>query len=410
MNKVYIAGTGMTPFTRHLDRSYASLTQEAVQMALRDAGAVNSDIDMAIYGSVAQAVMANEIVVPGEFALRGMGFTGIPVFNVENACASSSTALNIATTYVATGQAEVVLVIGTDKMYAEDRAKRMAMFTQPLDMQEAAKYLAAYGSEFVEAPAPANPDEQRSVLMEFYSAQARLHMKRFGTTREQLAAIAAKNHMHSVHNPVAQYRTPMTVDEVLAAKEVAWPLTVPMCAPISDGAAAAIVCSEAALKRFAGAHPVRVLASVLRSGSDRKAYDYEKHVTRLAAARAYDMAGIGPDDVSVAEVHDASAFGELGEIEALGLCPIGEGGAFSAAGATAIGGKVPVNPSGGLECRGHPLGATGLAQIHELADQLRGRAGLRQVQGARIAVAQNGGGFIGVEEAVACITVLGQVR
>ena len=409
MKNVYIAGTGMTPFNRFLDRSYASLTQEAVQMAMRDAGAERTDFDMAIYGSVAQAVMVNEIVVPGQFALRGMGITGIPVFNVENACASSSTALNIATTYVATGQADVVLVVGTDKMYAEDRAKRMAMFTQPLDMEEAAKYMAAYTSELLESPAPADPDEQRSVLMEFYSAQARLHMKRFGTTREQLAAIAAKNHMHSVHNPVAQYRTPMTVAEVLAAKEVTWPLTVPMCAPISDGSAAAIVCSEDALKRFPGAQPVRVLASVLRSGSDRKAYDYEKHVTRVAATRAYEVAGVGPDDVSVAEVHDASAFGELGEIEALGLCPIGEGGPFSAAGNTTVGGRVPVNPSGGLECRGHPLGATGLAQIHELADQLRGRAGARQVQGARIAVAQNGGGFIGVEEAVACVTVLGRV-
>lgn len=409
MRNVYVAGVGMTPFNRHLDKTYAQLTSATVREAMADAGCEVAHVDMAIYANVAQASMVNEQVVPGEFALRGLGFTGLPVFNVENACASSSTALSIASTYIATGQADVVLAVGTDKMYVEDRARRMAMFSQPLDLEEARKYLEAYQGELIEAPPAQNPGEQRSVLMDFYSAQAKLHMKRFGTTREQLAAIAAKNHMHSVHNPLAQYREPMTLEQVLAAKEVAWPLTVPMCAPISDGSAAAILCSDEGLRRLREAVPVQVLASVIRTGTDRKAYDYEKHVTRVTSQRAYEIAGVGPAELSVVEVHDASAFGELGEIEALGLCPIGEGGPFSASGATALGGKVPVNTSGGLECRGHPLGATGLAQIHELVTQLRGRAGARQVQGARIGLAQNGGGFIGVEEAVDCITILGRV-
>ncbi len=409
MRDVYIAGTGMTPFNRHMDKTYAQLTAMSVTAAMSDAGCRVPDVDLAIYASVAQDSVANEMVVPGEFALRALGFSGLPVFNVENACASSTTALHIAATYIATGQADVVLVAGTEKLYLEDRARRMAIFNQPLDVEEARKYLQTYKSEFAEAPPPQNPNEPRSVLMDFYCAQALLHMKRFGTTREQLAAVAAKNHMHSVHNPLAQYRLPMTVEEVLNAKEVAWPLTVPMCAPISDGSASAVLCSKEALNRFSNAAPVKVLAWVLKSGSDRKAYDYEKHVTRKTAARAYEIAGIGPQDVSVMEVHDASAFGEVGEIEALGLCPIGEGGRFSAEGHTSIGGRIPVNPSGGLECRGHPLGATGLAQIHELTMQLRERAGARQVQGARIALAQNGGGFIGVEEAMSCVTILEKV-
>lgn len=409
MRDVYIAGTGMTPFNRHIDKTYAQLTAAAVTAAMSDAGCQVADVDMAIYASVAQDSVANEMVVPGEFALRAMGFGGLPVFNVENACASSTTALQIAATYIATGQADVVLVAGTDKLYVEDRARRMAIFNQPLDAEQARKYLETYKGEFLEAPPPQNPGEARSVLMDFYGAQALLHMKRFGTTREQLAAVAAKNHMHSVHNEMAQYRAPMTVEQVLNAKEVTWPLTVPMCAPISDGSAAAVLCSKEALKRLSNAAPVRVLAWALRSGTDRKAYEYEKHVTRETAARAYEMGGIGPQDISVVEVHDASAFGELGEIEALGLCPIGEGGRFSVEGHTTLGGRVPVNPSGGLECRGHPLGATGLAQIHELALQLRERAGPRQVRDARIALAQNGGGFIGVEEAMSCVTILEKI-
>lgn len=405
MRDVFIAGTGMTPFNRHLDRTYAQLTAASVTAAMSDAGCNVPQVELAIYASVAQDSVANEMVVPGEFALRRLGFTGLPVFNVENACASSTTAMHIGATYIATGQADVVLVVGTDKLYLEDRARRIAIFNQPLDVEEARKYLEMYKDEFAPAPT-SSTDEPRSVLMEFYAAQALLHMKRFGTTQEQLAAVAAKNHMHSVHNEVAQYRVPMTAQEVLQAKEVSWPLTVPMCAPISDGSAAAVLCSAQGLKRLREATPVKLLAWAMRSGSDRKAYEYEKHVTRQAAALAYEMAGLGPRDVSVVEVHDASAFGEIGEIEALGLCSIGEGGRFSAAGHTSLGGSVPVNPSGGLECRGHPLAATGLAQIHELALQLRGRAGPRQVRGARVAMAQNGGGFIGVEEAVSCVTIL----
>jgi acetyl-CoA acetyltransferase len=235
-------------------------------------------------------------------------------------------------------------------------------------------------------------------------------MKRFGTTQRQLAVVAAKNHAHSVHNALSQYRNSYTADEVLAAPPITYPLTLPMCSPISDGSAAAIVCTAAGLKRWNidPSRAVRVLASVVHTGSDRDDADYRNHCTALAARRAYELAGVGPGDISVAEVHDATAMGEIIQIENLGFCEFGEGGPFSERGETSIGGRIPVNPSGGLESKGHPVGATGIAQVHELVTQLRNEAGVRQVAGARLALAENGGGLQGIEEAVACVTILGR--
>ena len=195
------------------------------------------------------------------------------------------------------------------------------------------------------------------------------------------------------------------MDEILAAPQVAWPLTNPMCAPISDGATAAIVCSAEFAKRFSG-QPIRVLAAENRTGSDRAPDDYASHVTRRVATIAYERAGIGPADVDLAEVHDASSIGEIIQTEALGLCPPGAAGAAAERGETALGGRIPVNTSGGLVSKGHPLAATGLGQIHELVTQLRGRAEQRQVAGARIAVAENSGGFYGVEDGMSAVTIL----
>jgi acetyl-CoA acetyltransferase len=202
----------------------------------------------------------------------------------------------------------------------------------------------------------------------------------------------------------------MTVDEVMGARQVSWPLTTPMCAPISDGSSAVVLCSKEALSRFPDAAPIRVLASILRSGSDREPDAYDRHVTRLAAKDAYELAGVGPEEMSVAEVHDASSYGEVVQVEALGLVPLGESGPRAEAGETTVGGRIPVNTSGGLVSKGHPLAATGIGQLHELVAQLRGRASGRQVEGARFAIAENSGGFIGVEDAVSCVTILGQPR
>ncbi len=244
--------------------------------------------------------------------------------------------------------------------------------------------------------------------MAIYAAMCRFHMKTFGTTQRQIAAVCAKNHTNSVHNPYSQFRKPFTIDEVLAAPPITYPLTLPMCAPLSDGAAAAIVCTEAGLKRIGAdkARAIKVSASVMRSFSLRTMEQPDLHVARLAANQAYEIAGLGPQDMNVAEVHDASAMGEIIQAENLGLAPLGGAGPAAERGDFSLGGRIPINPSGGLESKGHPLGATGLGQLFELVTQLRGEAGARQVAGARHAIQENGGGLQGVEEAAVAIHIL----
>ena len=410
MTQIYIAGVAMTRFGKFLDRSVKDMTREVVGAALDDAGAAIADIDAAYFANAAQGALEGQSSIPGEIALRHAGFSGIPITNVENACASASTAFDLAATWLEAGRGEVALAIGVEKMFLEDRQKMFSVFDGGWDVHEAdqsAARLIAMG-DGLDAPAGEEDDpRQHSLFMDVYAALAKHHMKAFGTTREQLAAVAAKNHDHSQHNALSQYQVPMSVDEVLAARRISWPLTMPMCSPISDGGAAAIVCTADALDRFDRARAVPVRARVQRSGSDRGPDEYDRHITRLAANAAYERAGVGPADMDLAEVHDATAFAEIIQIENLGFCATGEGGPFTESGATRLGGSIPVNPSGGLESKGHPVGATGLAQLHELVTQLRGDAGQRQVEGARLAIAENGGGFHGVEEAAAVVTILG---
>ncbi|MGQ0651108.1 MAG: thiolase family protein [Betaproteobacteria bacterium] len=409
MSKVYIVGAGMTPFGKFLERSIKHLTREAVEAALKDAGAQKSAVDAAFFANATQSPLEGQHMVGGQIALRDMGFERLPVFNVENACASSSSALNLAYGYVRGGLAEVALALGAEKMYGSDREKTFSVFNGAWDVHGVDQTVSRLDEIGRDVPVPpAAQTGERSVFMDVYASLAKLHMKTFGSTQRDLAVIAAKNHGHSVDNPLSQYRKPMSVDEVLSARTISWPLTLPMCSPISDGAAAALIVGEAALKRFDRSRAIEIRASVVRSGAERTAQEYDKHICRQAALAAYEQAGVGPQNVSVAEVHDASAFAELLQTELLGLCEFGEGGRFAASGATKLGGRVPVNPSGGLESKGHPIGATGLGQVYELVSQLRGEAGRRQVQGARIALAENGGGFYGYEEAVACVTILGK--
>jgi acetyl-CoA acyltransferase len=404
----FVAGVGMTAFGRSGDRALRSLVAEAVAATLVDAGASVSDVEICFFANVGQGAIEGQHAVRGQTALAAAGIEGIPIINVENACASSSTALSLAFAQVAHGAVDVALVVGAEKMCVLDRGKIAAVFDGCWDVANAeanAAMLALAGSDLI-------PEEARSLLraqsvfMEIYAGMARTHMKMFGTTVEQLAIAASKNHAHSVGNPLSQFREAFTVEEVLAAKTVSWPLTVPMCSPVSDGAAAVLVCSQRALKRFAHDRAVRILASVVRSGRDRPLEDYRNHVSHLAALAAYEQSGVDPKDVSVAEVHDATSFAEILQSENLMFCNFGEGGPLAQSGATRLGGRIPINPSGGLVSKGHPIGATGAAQIFELVTQLRGEAGKRQVEGARLAVAENGGGFRVVEEAAVCITVL----
>ncbi|WP_213307263.1 thiolase family protein [Paraburkholderia sacchari] len=412
MKDIYVVGVGMTPFGRLLDQSMKSLTRVATEAALNDAGIAKDAIDAAFFGNTSQGHMEGQQMIRGEIALRDMGIGGVPVVNVENACASGSSAFVLAVNHLRAGAGEVALAIGAEKMFSEDRQRMFSVFDSALDISRSAAIFAELRKigEGLEIPPGTTSSRPYSVFMDVYAAFSRAHMKRFGTTQRQIAAVSAKNHQHSVHNPLSQYRNDYTIEEILAAPPITYPLTVPMCSPVSDGAAAAILCTGDALKRF-GIDPkraIRVLASVIQTGTDRAPEDLEQHVTVRAARLAYELAGVGPKDVSVAEVHDATAMGEIVQIENLGFCEFGEGGVISERGDTTIGGRIPVNPSGGLESKGHPVGATGLAQVHELVTQLRGEAGARQVDNARIAVAENGGGLYGVEEAVACITILGR--
>lgn len=408
MSDIYIVGVGMTSFGKYLDRSIKQMTEGAVGQALADGGATIGDIEAAYFANAAQSVLEGQATIPGEIALRTMGFEGIPVVNVENACASASTALDMAATWLRAGRGGVALAVGAEKMFHEDRAKMFAVFDGGWDVHntEAATARLLELGAGVDDPDGEGDSGERSIFMDVYAALAKFHMRTFGTTQEQIAAVAAKNHDHSQHNPLSQYRNPISLDEVMAARKISWPLTLPMCSPISDGAAAAILCREEELDRFDRARAVKIEATVLRSGSNRKPEEMDKHITHLAANMAYEQAGLGPDDMDVAEVHDATAFAEIQQIENLGFCGFGEGGPTTLSGATKLGGRIPVNPSGGLESKGHPVGATGLAQVHELVAQLRGEAGGRQVEDARFAIAENGGGFHGIEEAVACLTIL----
>ncbi|WP_231712421.1 thiolase family protein [Vineibacter terrae] len=412
MEDIYVVGVGMTPFGRMLDTDMKTLSKNAVAAALADAGVDKSEVEAAYFGNASQGHMERQHMIRGEIALRSMGIGGIPVVNVENACASGSSAFNLAVTFLKAGEGDVALALGAEKMFSTDRKLMFASFDSAWDVSresEIRERLLKLG-EGVAVPDGTTSDKPYSVFMDVYAAFSRQHMKRFGTTQRQLAAVAAKNHRHSVENPLSQFRDAYSVEEVLKAPPITYPLTLPMCSPISDGAAAAVVATRSGLKRLGidESRAIRVLACVVQTGSDRDPSQVEKHCTALAAKRAYDKAGVGPADISVAEVHDATAMGEVIQIENLGFCAFGDGGAISERGETTIGGRIPVNPSGGLESKGHPVGATGIGQIHELVTQLRGEAGARQVEGARLALAENGGGLHGIEEAVACVTILGR--
>ncbi|MBV6306188.1 thiolase family protein [Candidimonas humi] len=410
METIYIAGVGMTPFGKLLDQNIKDLTKTAVDGALKDAGIDAREIQAAFFANCVQGHMEGQHMIRGQIALRAMGIGGIPVVNIENACAAASTALNLAVNLLKTGEADVALAVGAEKMYSNDRERMFSAFTSGWDItqiEQNTQRLIELGKG-MEVPPGTTSSRPYSIFMDVYAAKARSHMMRYGTTQRQIAAVSAKNHRHSVHNPLSQYQKAYSIEDVLAASPITYPITTPMCSPISDGAAAAIVCTESGLRRLglSRSRAIRILASVVRSGADRDPADSKNAPTAVGARLAYEKAGLGPDDISVAEVHDATAMGEIVHTEGLGFCAFGEGGAMAERGDTSLGGRIPVNPSGGLESRGHPIGATGLAQIHELVTQLRGEAGARQVEGARVALAQNGGGSIGYDEAASCITIL----
>ncbi|MGD9763547.1 MAG: thiolase family protein [Candidatus Binatia bacterium] len=386
MRDVAIVGAGMTRFGKFLDRSLKDLAREAVDGALNDAGLERSALEAAVVGNALAGLLSGQECVRGQVVLRELGIGAIPVINTENACASSSTALHLAWLYVASGAYDVVLALGMEKLYHEDKQRSFRALAGAADVEEVAAY-----------------PESRSMFMDYYADLARAHMEQYGTTREQYAAVAVKNHHHGSLNPRAQYRNLCTVEEVLAAPLIVDPLTRLMCSPIGDGAAAVIVTSAERARQL-GRTPIWIKASVMGSGSERAEGD--PGIDERVARRAYEQAGVGPQDIDVVELHDGAATAELLAYEKLGLCGVGEAGRLISDGETALGGRIPVNPSGGLISRGHPVGATGVAQVCELTWQLRGEAEQRQVADARVGLAHNGGGLVRGESAATVVHIL----
>lgn len=397
MRQVAVVGAGMTRFGKHQDRSMKDLAREAVENALRAAGMEREAIEAAAVGNAVAGLITGQECIRGQVVLREMGIGGIPVINTENACASSSTAFHIAWLYVASGMYDTVLAVGMEKLFHPDKKRTFTAIGSAIDMEIADEFARQMSGE-----QSGGAGESRSVFMDYYANLARQHSARYGTTREQFAQIAAKNHTNGSLNPHAQFQTPRTVADILAAPLIAEPLTRMMCSPIGDGAAAVIITTAEKARQFT-TKPVFVRASIIGSSQEHAAD--APGIVEKTSQKAYSMAGISPSEVQVVEVHDATAPAELIIYEELGLCGAGEGGKMISDGVTQIGGRVPVNPSGGLLAKGHPVGATGVAQISEIFWQLRGEAGKRQVAGAKVGLTENGGGVLGGENAVASVHI-----
>jgi acetyl-CoA acyltransferase len=388
-----IVGAGLTPFGRFQERTLGDLGSEAVEQALRDAGVVAADIEMAFVANAVGAVTTGQVAVVGQVVMDRSGINGIPVYNVDNACAGSATALNLAAMAIRSGAADVVLAVGVEKLYSSDRTKTYRGLNGAADVEWA-------------ATTGADLDAESVFMKAVYPQRLHAYSGRYGLEPETLARIAVKNRSHAALNPLAQYRAPLTVAEVLSARVVSPPLTTLMCAPIGDGASAVVLMSAERARR-AQQRPTWICASTMSMGSPPGAG--ETTIRRLADA-AYAQARVAPEAVDVAELHDATAFTELLATEEVRLVERGAGASAALQGETALGGRVPVNPSGGLESRGHPVAASGLAQVAELVWQLRGEAGDRQVPGATIGLAEIAGGYVGGDSAAVAIHILSAER
>jgi len=377
-----IVGSGQTQCGKFPDASVASLAVEALDAALADAGVDPERVEAIFFANALSGLITGQECVRGQVALRQTRYGGIPVFNVENACASGSTALNMACLAIDAGAYETVAVVGSEKMSDPDR-------TLPIRALAGAADVALLDET----------DSNHSVFMESYAERARRRISEQGWEPSDFARVSVKNRHHAAHNPGAQYRQQLTVEEVLASRMIVEPLTLPMCSPIGDGAAALVLTGSPNGQRDA----IHVRASALSATGGPA----PGSVAERAAAGAREQAGLDAGDVGVIEIHDATASAELEAYEHLGLAPKGEGNRLIVEGRTELGGTLPVNTGGGLLARGHPVGATGVLQIAELVEQLRGRADGRQVDPVpRLALAHNAGGFVEGDNAVAVVTVL----
>ncbi len=403
MRDVALVGVGMTRFAKHLGRGIKDLVREAVDEALLDGAVPKRLIEAAYVGNAAAGVMTGQHMIRGQVTLAPMGIQGIPVYNVENACASSSFAFNLAWTAVASGLHDCVLVVGFEKLYDEDKAKSYRALESGVDVENFEIYIneversLGSGETILRAGGP-----QRSRFMDIYGFHGRRLMARTGLTQRHFAQLSVKSHRNGALNPKAQFQKEVTLEEVLGSGEINFPLTRMMCAPVGDGAAAAILCSRSVVARFTS-KPVWVAASVVDGGAIGT--DLESSMTRRIATRLYDRSGIGPENIDVVELHDTSSVAEIQYLIELGLCTSDAAVGAIEEGRFDLDGRLPSNPSGGLTSKGHPVGATGVGQIFEIVTQLRGTAGQRQVRNPKIGLTHNGGGLLGIDAAAMALHV-----
>jgi acetyl-CoA acetyltransferase len=392
MREVVAVGAGMTRFGKQNDRSLKDLCSEAVRAALDDGGLGADEVGAVFYGNAIAGLVTGQEMMRGQSALAGLGLGGRPMFNVENACASGGSAVHLAFQAVASGTVDCALAVGAETMTAAERSVVLAAIGTARDLSEVGVGIASSD----EGALPTSP------FMELYGQLAQRAVNAGRVTVQHLAEVSRKNHRNGNLNPLAQYGLELTLEEILHSPMVAEPLTRLMCAPISDGAAVVALCSA---DTPVGKRPraVPVLASAVVSGRSHDGSSSQS----VAAAIAYASCGLTPGEVDFAEVHDATAVAELVAYEELGLAPPGGAGDLLESGETGLNGRIPVNPSGGLLSKGHPIGATGVAQLVELIEQIRGDAGKRQVPRHGIGLAANQGGWSDGQPTVAAVHILG---
>jgi acetyl-CoA acyltransferase len=391
MREVAIIGVGAHPTGRFMEKPLKAIAYPAIWGALNDAGVAPADLQAAYVGNSLGGLLTGQEGVRGQVVLQHSGITGVPVVNVENACASAMTALRGAWLEVASGAADVALAVGVEKMNVGDSARTIGALSAVSELD-----LSEMGMQFTTSYA----------IHPKINLKARMHD--YGWTIRDFAKPAVKNSSNGALNPLAQYRRPLTIEEVIQSRIVVDPLTLLMCSSISDGAAAAVVCAMDVAPRFTSKLSIRIASCVLRSGEYRLPDDKRPDSATTTAFAAYEQAAIGPEDLDAIELHDAMAPAELMLYERLGLCHPGEGPKLIDDQITTLRGRQPVNPSGGLCSRGHPVGATGLLQICELVWQMRGEAGARQIEPRpKVTMAQNQGGLLlGQDSAVYGTTIL----
>jgi acetyl-CoA acetyltransferase len=389
VTQVLIAGVGMTPFGRFPGRGMRAMAQAAADAALADAGIPAEDVQKVFFGNAAAGTVSRQEMIRGQVALRNHSLGRKSLINVENACASGGSALNLAFDAIGGGRAEVVMVIGAEQLSHEQRSRPFDALRGSTDIEEI--------GEVASGPA------SNSILMDFYAGVAREYLREHKATAEDFARVAVKNRRHAAMNELAHFRTPQTMEDVMASRLIVDPLRLAMCAPMTDGAAALLLCSSAYAKRLKRRTVELVTSHVAASPGNGGS------PVRPAAFAAYEASGIHARGFDLIELHDAAAPAELLQYGEIGLCEHGEAHHLVRKGKTDLGGETPVNVSGGLLSRGHPLGATGCAQVIEICHQLRGEAGARQVENARVGLAINGGGWLAGTYALAVSSVLKRV-